>query len=269
LPDDEHIVKRKEDEFKVVYIQRVDKTERRPFEAFDSMKYFYVMNNKEDKKVVCDVYTNSMFGGSKKEEYSFINFYRLNRDEYHNKLKDSNVFVSFSIDEGFPLAVYEAIIFGSLGIIYKTNWSVSMLGDDYPFFFRTNAEALFMIKEVFKNWEKEYDKFLKWRSGLSLKYKDKEYFIDIVVSEIKKHWESLKGSVPRNNLANEIGIAYNQKGDTVDLKNIDESKVKIRKGIFAGFNEYRGAFNDFMHTRVNLLFKYGWKDKINKGEFEI
>ena len=266
LPTDKKIVKKNEKEFKVVYIQRTDKTERRPEEAWDAMKYFYITNNKT-KNIVCDIYTNSMSGVPQRKDLTFLNFYRLDRNSYYEKLKTSNVFVSFSIDEGFPLAVYEAIMMGSLGIVYKADWSVDLLGKDYPFFFKTDAESVYLMKRVFENWDEEYKKFLKWREKLD--YSNKKYYIDVLMDGIRKYWNACQNfkKLPPNNMATELSEAY-KKGEFVDL-NKDDLKIKIRKGIFADDTSYRGAFNDYMHTRHNLLFRHGWKDRLNRGEFDV
>lgn len=261
------LVERRDDEFKIVYIQRTDRTERRPEDAYEAMKYFYIMNNKEGKRVVCDIYTNSIVKAPRREDLTFLNYYRLDRESYYNKLRTANVFVSFSIDEGFPLAIYEAIVNGSLGIIYKANWSVDMLGTDYPFFFRSQSESVAMIKNISENWAAEYEKFLKWREGFVLRYQGRTYFIDVLVDEVKSFWNKQKKNVKRNNLAIELANVY-KKGEIVDLNKAEE-RVEIRRGIFGGFNDYRGGFNDYMHTRSNLLHIYQWKDRLKKGEFEV
>lgn len=267
LPKEDKLVVKRKDEFKLVYIQRMDKTERRPEDAFKAMKNFYVMNNKPGMKVTCDIYTNSISAGPKSEEFTFINFFRLQREEYHQKLREANLFVSFSIDEGFPLAVYEAIVNGSIGIIYKAAWSIDMLGKDYPFFFRTDAEALLLIKECAKNWKKEYKKFNEWRKTLHTKYAGKNFFINEIVESIRNYQTNQRQIVKRNNMAFDIVKAYEkEKSTTVDLNN-PVKNLEIRKAIFAGTNDYRGAFNDYQHTRQNLLHIFRWKDTVNKGIF--
>jgi hypothetical protein len=67
------------------------------------------------------------------------------RVEYWEALSHTTAFVATSEDESYGLEYVEALVAGAIGILPDLPWSRAIVPSDYPFFFKTPAEAEEML----------------------------------------------------------------------------------------------------------------------------
>lgn len=147
----------------VIYPQRLDNTERRPEMVMETLQYAFVGDALRDgTPIEFEVYTNSAAIGGWAEKFEFVRFQQPLREEFYRKLQQSDVFISFAIEEGLPLSLLEALCFGVIGVVKREPWSEDMFGVDYPWLIGNPQEAVAAIRTICDDYQKAYARFRKW-----------------------------------------------------------------------------------------------------------
>ena len=76
--------------------------------------------------------------------------------------QEMDVSIFAHVDVELNLSMLEPITFGVPAIVKHGPWSVGMLGEDYPFFFRSVVEAYALLNEFTSKYDKMYAKYEKW-----------------------------------------------------------------------------------------------------------
>lgn len=278
----------KTDPFKLVYTQRLDKSERRPEDAFDAMMYAFVTRD----GIKTEAYTNTAAGIEDGDfvhwndhKYSQIDMYQPKRQEFYEKLKVAHVFVSFSIEEGLPLSLYEAITHGVIGVVAREPWSEDMFGKDYPWLVSNPEEATHKIRWIKDNREQAYDMFLDWYWNKFKKTHDSRgdflpFLRDRILEWEKSTKETIqekhKNSDPENLTKIIIDYTKGRSGRVNLIELLKEMKKDGRLTMDFNRLERLDPFsvplsrNTSLHkTVLELRHVYGWKGLPEPGELEI
>lgn len=122
------------------------------------LKNQYILHDDKVRTFICTVTKGDTFVDTDAIEVLHPQreeFWRISREEM-------DVALAFSIDVELTLSKLEPLMFGVPLIIVKAPWSVGMVGEDYPFFVKTETEAFALIGMFKDNYEACYDKFTKW-----------------------------------------------------------------------------------------------------------
>ena len=181
--------KRKNQKMVGIFTQRIGLSGRHPFDALDS--FFYPFVKRGADKIEFQISTNSQmeFSDENLKKYTFIKFYRSSREQFYEKLKGSDFCISFSTTEGMPTSILEAICWGVIPILIRSEWAEDMAGKDYPFLFNNVTEAVGMIEWIVSNRKQAYSDFQKWYREFFLAYLDTAGGLFRVVDEmVEKYW---------------------------------------------------------------------------------
>jgi len=265
---------------KVLYTQRLDKSERRPDRVFAVFKQLFVTDN----NIAFEVCTNSASRKTLFDEYDFLRLIKPDREEYWERLRNGHVYVSFSIEEGMPLSLLEATVTGLIGVVKSERWSRDMYGPDYPWLVGSEVEAVAAIKAISKNYTREYAKFLDWykawfipmvkeRGQLTAKFRN--FMVDYD-AELKQQYRTTKKT---NSDGREISWLINE-----NRRQLSQNKLEVGSMMKELWNwkearrDYDGVGNQryknvplkrgpsLYETRLKLIYGHGWKDRIGVGE---
>lgn len=268
---------------KVLYTQRLDKTERRPDLVFDSFRYAFVTSA---GKITFQVCTNTA-GGEFDNFQDFMKFKRPAREEFYKELADAHVCCSFALEEGVPLSLFEAACFGVICVAKREPWSIDLYGPDYPWIVNNVEEAVTAIKWIEANYEEAYEKYLEWYESFWLRRIQErggfaEHFVEIVRD---KFLASREDTVEKKRRIDR-GRGYNDRLSTLmdkfcrdeglEVMELRETAMELdKRGICeSAFRSTltRNQFDiplsrspAFYETRLELLHWYGWKDAAAPG----
>lgn len=281
-----------EKQFKLVYTQRLDATERRPELVFSSLMYAFVT----ESNIKTEIYTNTAVGLAEGEFktpdeglFSRIEMTMPQREKFYENLKKAHCFVSFAIEEGLPLGLFEAICHGVIGVVCRKPWSSDMFGPKYPWLFNSMEECVGMVKWINENREKAYDMFLEWYLGWFrpthdvrgdfLRYCGNQIIEwDRAESEtIRKGYEEyeekeLRMSTIIYNMAKNDGLSGQY--DLFELICMAGNKKLIRTNFekvdnLDAFSIPISRNRSFRKTYQELKYVFGWKDAPGKGHILI
>ena len=74
-------------------------------------------------------------------EWAWVGPLTATRETYWSALARTTAFLATSTDESYGLEYIEALVAGAVGIFPDRAWARAILPEDYPFFYRTPAEA--------------------------------------------------------------------------------------------------------------------------------
>lgn len=80
-----------------------------------------------------------------------------NRPEFLNLAVKNHILLNNSTYQDFSMTTVEALSLGLIGILPNVDWARYIMGDDYPFLFNSNEEALTMLKYCVDNYQEAYD----------------------------------------------------------------------------------------------------------------
>lgn len=269
-------VKRNDTNLQVIYCQRLDEAERKVSRVMETIWYSFVQNS---YKIRFHISTNGL-SGMPSDDKKFIIFGRLPRQEFWEKLKKMDVWISWSIEEGMPFALLEACYFGVIGVCRRTKWSEDFFGKDYFGLVDSVDEAIGVIKWVHDNRDLAWEKFMEWYRGHFKDYLTRKGVqFDEMNKYIDDYWQSVEQRVKTDF---EFEKSRHPERTTEDVRELslaadldNECKHRIDFAQRREFEEERKSKNtpfyrrrDFWHDRLKLLFNYGWKDNKDCGVLE-
>lgn len=138
-----------------LHIRSGDLTGYRDFEAREYLKFIKEFESTIDKLGICAVESSSTSAYSS-EKNQIIYHSAMSRDAYREYLRNLDIIVSNSMQEGYHLAIFEAMAYGVYPLVHK--WF--------------GADALFPDENLFLTQRELVDKILEWdRLRLEQKYK--------------------------------------------------------------------------------------------------
>jgi hypothetical protein len=156
-----------------IFTQRIGLAGRHPFAALDA--FFYSFVQRDSERVKFHISTNSMtsFSDDALNKYSFVEFYQSDRSQFYEKLRQSDFCISFSTTEGMPTSILEAVCWGCIPVLVRYDWSVDMVGEDYPLLFRSQTEAVAMVGKILDNPAEMFARYQEWYRSYFLPYLDR------------------------------------------------------------------------------------------------
>ncbi len=175
-----------------IFTQRVGVSGRHPESIFDTFMYSFV--KRDPGTVEFQLSTNSMTGIDKDllKKCSFIKTYRSSREQFYDRLRESDFCLSFSTTESIPTSILEAICWGCIPILIRHEWSEDMCGKDYKFLFSKTEEAVGMINKIIDNPAAELKAFQEWYGSYFVKYvKEHDRLFGIIDEMVAQNQEEV------------------------------------------------------------------------------
>jgi len=259
---------------KVAYTQRLDKTERRPDNVFDVFRYaFTTIPN-----VTFGVMTNSQVDDGML--FPFIRLQTPAREEYWKKLRETQVFMSWSMEEGMPYSMLEATISGVMGVVKSEPWSRDFFGPNYPWLVRNEEEAVTAIKAIAKDYHAAKAKWDEWFKTyfepVILKRGDNQARMVSFMERIKE--EDARWAKEKEVTADDLPFMLDNRvrGMEKTSFNIQEEAGGLTRWGKTTFDFERHGEQDydtvpfargtsFYETKLMLEHRYGWKDTVDTG----
>ena len=154
-------------------------------------KIFSIMENNwalksRERKINSVVCTQSATEGLV-EVPMFVQVNHFKREQFHDfMINEASVGLFFSEEEDYSMSLIEPLLLGVPYAVYKAPWSVASLGEDYPFFFKSEQEAYTITKYFYDDYPTNYLRFAKWQqsSFKNLLLKRDLVTIQILVSDV-------------------------------------------------------------------------------------
>lgn len=124
-------------------------------------------------------------------------FGSMNRREFLKQMARAHVFISNSYYEDFSATVVEQMYSGLIPVLIDEEWSRYLVGDDYPYLFRSQIEGNAMLRYVIDNYEKVRDEVVP---GLQQRVREKFDLKNIVpdmVDWVLAHHEQRIAGLPK------------------------------------------------------------------------
>jgi hypothetical protein len=194
----------------------------------------------------------------------FLDMDRVPQEEFWEYLKSGNVFLSLSLEEGLPTGAVEASCLGVIGVVNKAKWSVDLFGEDYFGLIKGEAKALGLIKWIYSNREKAWEKWIKWYESHFLKKiaslsGGQQHFLSACnnyFEELAKEANWTQGVQAISKGTADAGI---REIDVLHLKGLDtmRNQADTRKRAYWNVIYYRLPFRWRTHFKLRVLD--GWK----------
>lgn len=178
------VPKKKGDKMIGIFTQRMSKGAKRPEKVLDS--FFYSFVTEPPGSIEFKISTNSAKSLPQEDgkKWDFIDFYSSTRDKFYELLRGCDFCISFSIMEGMPSSIVEAICQGCIPVLNRKDWSEDLVGKEYPFLFDSLAEAVLYIKRIQNEPERTYEIFKEWYKTFFLDYLKKGERCYIILDEL-------------------------------------------------------------------------------------
>jgi len=260
--------KKLKDKFQLVYIQRLDEAERRVKKMLNVLRKAFILSNDD---IEISISTNSERSVS--HDVGFINFNRLPRNEFYDLLKGADAFLTWSVDEGMPFALLEAIAFGVIPIAKREKWSEDFLGKDYFGLVNSLEEAITLIKFLKNDREGSRKKFNEWYLSFKERIVEKRGNQNEVAEKIYDNFEEKmkKNAFKMTRERTLADLINSSERDIIEVNprvplDIEGVRAKKRPEDFVNVPFARLA--DFYPDKIRLIYKYHWLERLEPGIFE-
>lgn len=120
----------------------------------------------------------------------FVKVNHFNRDQFWDFMaNEASVGLFFSAEEDYSMSLIEPLMLGVPYAVYKAPWAVASLGEDYPFYFRSEQEAYTVVKAFYDDYITNYLMFAKWHTEKFrplLAERDKTTIPSMVMAQVQK-----------------------------------------------------------------------------------
>lgn len=83
-----------------------------------------------------------------RHDWAWVGPLTATRESYWAKLSQTTAFLATAVDESYGLEYLEAMLAGVIGIFPDVGWAHAILPADYPFYYRTEAEAERLLRRA-------------------------------------------------------------------------------------------------------------------------
>lgn len=251
----------------VIYPQRLDETERRFSIVHKTLGSVYSMLVGSGMDIKMQICTNSASGlpDECQRDSSFLLVERPARSDFWKRLIDCHVFLSFSIEEGLPFGLLEAVQLGTIGVVSRARWSEDMFGKNYFGLVTNQAEAYGIIKWIYENKAEAWEKFVKWhRDYFSLSVLSRGNGKELMCRQTREYFNQMDDLVQHEEMKAELADVLNRdhRRLQVDLMNLPKLPSLRAFGEMRGkeliSTPYRRLPGRWVASYI-LRSKYGWK----------
>lgn len=196
LKEDDIVSKQQTSDFNIVFAGRM--VNGHNFDKiFNIMGINLVLKSNKKRKVNGIVCTQSKTTGQV-DVPEFVDVRHYQRDDFWNFMKtEASVGIFYSDEEDYSMSLIEPLLLGVPYAVFDAPWSRASLGDDYPFFFKSEMEAYTIVKGFHDNYAKMYEHFAKWHSNsfsVLINERDNITILTEVLKVSLDHYKSLKSS---------------------------------------------------------------------------
>lgn len=137
---------------------------------------------------------------------SWVEVKNLPREGFWQLMQEEvDVLVFLSPEEDYSMSLMEPLILGTPAVLIDCRWSRPSVGDDYPFFVKTLAEAYAMIKAFYDDYPAMYAKFVAWSRGSFQKLMSERNstYVPLLVEQECARWrDDFTAAVPKSKSLN-------------------------------------------------------------------
>lgn len=148
----------------IMYAQRIGDTQKRFSVVYELLRAAFaklVAEGFNFRMQVCANNSQSLPLHIRNDS-KFLVLERPPREKFWELLKRSHIVASFSKEEGLPTSIVEAVVLGAVCIVKREEWSVDMFGRDYPWFVDDVAGGYALLKRMYLDRSKEWERFTGW-----------------------------------------------------------------------------------------------------------
>lgn len=259
--------KKLKDKFSLVYIQRLDESERRVKAMLNVLRKAFILSNND---IEISVSTNSEKDAG--DDTGFINFNRLSREKFYDLLKDADAFLTWSVDEGMPFALLEAIAFGVIPIAKREKWSEDFLGKDYFGLVDSLEQAITLIKFLKINRLGSRRKFNDWYISFKERIVEKRGNQNEIAERIYNDFtEKMKKRVNKEIRGDYLSDLINSSDrDRMNISpnvSFDLEDIRVKKRPEGFINVPFSRLADFHPDKARLIYKHHWLEELEPGMF--
>ena len=170
-------------------------TEQKFLESLAIMDSTFAGGRNVRLQIVTGSSENKMHLMKRAHPYRYMHTYGgMNRRAFLKQMARAHVFVSNSYYEDFSATVVEQIYTGLVPVLIDADWSRYLVGDDYPYLFRSQSEGNAMLRYVVDNYETVRDEIVP---GLQQRVRERFDLKNIVPEMVAwvnaKHEERVAG----------------------------------------------------------------------------
>jgi len=244
-------------------------------EILDIMSKHWIMRNNDKHPVNCVLTSASKGVGAGIKVPEFVNVVPAPREEFWRIVKEeSDVGVFLSVEEDYSMSVIEPLTMGLPIAVYKCEWSVASLGEEYPFFIKNAKEAYGVIKAFYDDYATQYKKFVGWSRNHFLPLlleRNKEYTPEIVDTQVEQWKKDLKEWGENNTTQNDLVDRlpeFLEGGQPTIFEAVEAMALTygdvttfLEKATTGIRSKYRLVYStDWNSVRLTLMSKHGLKD---------
>lgn len=142
------------------FVDRMSNTLSRLETVYSVMEHHWIGKGPEQFRVVISTVST----GIKMKPPKFVKLQNSPREEFWRLLKqEMDVVLFMAVEGGFGMSLMEPLMFGTPVILAREEWTEALVGPDYPFFVKGEAEAYAMVKLFIEDYEGLYAKFAEWQ----------------------------------------------------------------------------------------------------------
>lgn len=254
--------------FNLAFVGRLEKTD-------SNLKYInkvftnqYIMHSDKVNAFVCTVTS-----GTSVLELEAMEVRHPKREEFWDTCKNEmDLCIGYTVDTELNLSKLEPLLFGVPLIINKADWSVGMLGKDYPFFCNNETECYGWVDAFKENYEELYAIFSKWYEEwfipTYLKREEEHGMYNFIFKEIKNFREGY-AKFPESQKDNQVvkalaevdwgeGMTLFDAMQFADKEEVGAMRGKVQKYAFDEINLVWAT--DYNIYRTALIKYYGFED---------
>ena len=259
---------KKGDIFNLAFVGRLEKVDNKLAYINKVFENQFILGKNRVNAFVCTVTPNE-----KIFDTEIFPILHPKRDEFWNICKTGmDLCIGYTVDTELNLSKLEPLLFGVPLIINKADWSIGMLGEDYPFFCNNETECYGWIEKFKNDYEGMYAIFSEWYENWFIPtYKEREEkagMYNVIFKEITSFRENLSvlSEARRDNIVVK-GLAKVDWGnglsifDAIKQAHVDDvgaMKSKVNKDQFNDLGLVWAT--DFKAYRDTLIHYYGFED---------
>jgi len=271
-----------------IFTQRLGVSGRKPEDVLNT--FFYAFVPKKPGLVEFRLSTNSagLLSDEILNRCRFVTFYKSTRDEFYERLREADFCLSFSTTEGMPTSIMEAVCWGCIPILVRYEWSLDMVGRDYPMLFDTPEQAVALVNRVVNDYSWAFGMYQQWYREHFRPYLERFGRLDRLVYnaslEQRERVDSYLRAAGHSSFVQEIVDFVRKKGlgrfvlkdllrdmfkDGALRNNPDLLGVEERSVLEIGVGVPPSRMPNYYGVLQRLLFVTGWKRGLQVGEVVV
>ncbi len=253
----------------VAYTQRWEVIHRKSQDIIDIMERQWILHG-GSRKMRFVIASNSKAAVSTADSHEWLEGFRAPREEFWRMIREEiDVVMVMTICDDYSQSLIEPLTLGCPAIVLDATYARPTLGDDYPFFVKSDEQAYALLNRFAQDYAGMYKKFVKWQQGTFQTLMDKRnevwlpFFVQEQIKESK--FQTYKwGQESKNHpLIKDIAkLAPNELVmetwfDELRAEGVIETNLTLHK---AKANRHTFNYHEWYRYRLDLIARHGFRD---------